>query len=124
MYSLDLVRSKEYIQQISEKSHNMIIAMDDILWSIDPQNDTMTETLLRLREFIAALQSRHQAIIQLVVDEKVRALKLDMKIRHEFFLLAKAALRAVIEDCNGKKTTLNIDLQKGKLLFKIQDETA
>ena len=54
----DVVRSKEYIQQISERSHNMIIMMDDILWSIDPKNDTMEETLLRLKEFVEALQHR------------------------------------------------------------------
>jgi ligand-binding sensor domain-containing protein len=120
----DLGRSKEYIQQISEKSHNMIIAMDDMLWSIDPKNDTMSETLMRLREFIAALQSRHQAIIQLSVDNKVHSLILDMKVRHEFFLLAKSALRAVVEDCGGKKTSVHIDFHHHKLHFKIQDETA
>jgi hypothetical protein len=61
----DVVRSKEYIQQISERSHNMIIMMDDILWSIDPKNDTMEETLLRLKEFVEALQHRNNALISL-----------------------------------------------------------
>ena len=32
----DIERSKELIEQISEKSNNMITALDDMLWSIDP----------------------------------------------------------------------------------------
>jgi signal transduction histidine kinase len=47
----DIDRSKEFIEQISHKSHSMILAMDDILWSIDPQNDSMEKSLLRMMEF-------------------------------------------------------------------------
>src|SRR5438046_5299582 len=37
----DIDRSKDYIDQISAKSRTMIESMDDILWSIHPENDTM-----------------------------------------------------------------------------------
>lgn len=120
----DIVRSKEYIQQISEKSHNMMTAMDDMLWSIHPENDTMEKTLLRLNEFIDALQSRYEARIHLVVESKVRSLRLDMDTRHNFFLLLKATLRAVVEDAGGKNTTLQIENTRSSLLLKIRDYTA
>ena len=54
----DVDRSKEYIDQISDKSHNMIIAMDDILWTIDPRNDSMEKSLLRMMEFADALEKQ------------------------------------------------------------------
>jgi signal transduction histidine kinase len=97
----DIVRSKEYIEQISEKSHNMIIAMDDILWSIDPENDAMDETIMRLQEFISSLQSRYQCIVNLKIEDDVHQLKLDMKLRHEFFILLKSGLRLIIEEAGG-----------------------
>lgn len=120
----DIVRSKEYIQQISEKSHNMMIAMDDMLWSIHPENDTMEKTLLRLSEFIASLQSRYEAHINLAVENKVRSLRLDMDTRHNCFLLLKATLRAVVEDAGGRNTTLQIEHTRSSLLLKIRDYTA
>ena len=52
----DITRSKEYIDQISEKSTKMIISMDDMLWSLDPQNDNMEKTILRMHEFTDALK--------------------------------------------------------------------
>jgi ligand-binding sensor domain-containing protein len=117
----DVVRSKEYIQQISERSHNMIIMMDDILWSIDPKNDTMEETLLRLKEFVEALQHRNNALISLAVDNRVLSLELEMKARHELFLVMKLALRMIVEDAYGTSTQINLDKVKSNLIFKLND---
>jgi Y_Y_Y domain len=120
----DIIRSKEYIDQISDKSSKMIISMDDMLWSLDPQNDNMGKTILRMHEFTDALRNRHSADIQMVSEEKVHSLELDMKSRHEFFLLFKLALRMVIEQAHGKKVLINIDLVRPKLSLKLNDSEA
>jgi ligand-binding sensor domain-containing protein/signal transduction histidine kinase len=118
----DLTRSKEYIDQISEKSHNMIIAMDDMLWSIDPQNDSMEKTFLRMLEFVDALTNRHNANIDMLVDEQARALELDMKSRHEMLLIFKEVLRNMVQESTGSHILINIDQVKSKLSLKIQDD--
>lgn len=118
----DLTRSKEYIEQISEKSHNMIIAMDDMLWSIDPQNDSMEKSLLRMLEFVDALINRQGASIDILVDEHVRSLQLDMKSRHEMLLIFKEVLRNMVHEHKGNHILINIDLIKSKLSLKIQDD--
>ena len=46
----NIEQSKEFITQISTKSSYMMEAMDDMLWSIDPQNDSMKKTILRIKE--------------------------------------------------------------------------
>jgi signal transduction histidine kinase len=120
----DIDRSKEYIDQISDKSHNMIIAMDDILWSIDPENDSMEKSLLRMMEFADALRNRHGAHIELALDKKVRSLRLDMKTRHEVFFIFKEALRTIVQYSGGKQTLIHIDLFKNRLSVKLQDATA
>lgn len=118
----DLTRSKEYIEQISEKSHNMIIAMDDMLWSIDPQNDSMEKTLLRMLEYVDALINRQGANIDILVDEHIRSLQLDMKARHEMLLIFKEVLRNMAQESKGNHILINIDLIKSKLSLKIQDD--
>jgi len=118
----DLTRSKEYIDQISEKSHNMIIAMDDMLWSIDPQNDSMEKSLLRMLEFVDALINRHGANIDILVDEQVRSLQLDMKSRHEMLLIFKEVLRNMVQESRGNHILINIDLVKSRLSLKVQDD--
>lgn len=117
----DLDRSKEYIDQISDKSRRMIDAMDDMLWSLNPENDSMEKTILRMKECAEGLQNTHSTHIQMEVDERVKAVKLDMKARHEFFLIFKEATRHVAEEANGSPTLINIDLSSGKLLMKIRN---
>ena len=121
----DLERSKEYIQQISQKSSHMVTAMEDILWSLDPDNDSMEKSLLRMREYIDALKNRYAASIDLAVDKKVTAVNLDMKKRLEFFILFKESLRAIVQYAAGRKTQINLGLSGNKLLqLTIQDSTA
>lgn len=120
----DIDRSKEFIDQISHKSHTMILAMDDILWSIDPQNDNMEKSLLRMMEFSDVLKNMFGAHIELALDKKVRLLKLDMKTRHDVFLIFKQALRMIVEFSDGKETLVHVDLFKNKLSIKLQDATA
>ena len=116
----DILKSKALIEQISEKSNDMIIAMDDMLWVIDPANDNMEKTVLRMNEFIDALRNRHEADIEIHVDEKVKDLKLDMKLRHGFFFIFKSALRCMVQYSGMKQVLHNIDLQKKGLCLEMQ----
>jgi ligand-binding sensor domain-containing protein/signal transduction histidine kinase len=117
----DIDRTKEYIAQIGAKSHNMIIAMDDILWSIHPGNDNMEKTLLRMTEFTDALKNRKGTNIEMAMDGKIKSLQLDMKSRHEFFLIFKDALRSMADHSNGTQILINIDLLGSRLSMKIHD---
>lgn len=102
-------KSAEFIQQIHSKSHKMIIAMDDMLWSIAPENDNMERTIARIREYTHSLNNRHAAHIELLVDPKVNSLKMEMQLRYESFLLFKDIIRGLVfagaKDCNMHLTS-------------------
>lgn len=121
----DIARTQEYIQQICDKSSHMVTAMDDILWSLDPANDSMESSLLRMREYVDSLETNYTASIAFNVEKNVTGLNLDMKKRLEFFILFKESLRAIIQYANGRQTHINLSLSNSKLLqLNIQDTTA
>lgn len=115
----DPEKSKEFIEQIHGKSHNMIIAMDDMLWSIDPENDNMEKTVLRMKEFAAALNNRHGSNISMVVDERLNKLNLNMQLRHESLLLFKESILGIVKagavDCK-----IHIWPEKNSLVYLLQ----
>jgi signal transduction histidine kinase len=115
----DPEKSKEYIEQIHAKSHNMMIAMDDMLWSIDPDNDNMSKTVERMKEYLDALNNRNAAEIDILVDKNVEALSLNMKLRHESFLLFKEAVKSLIY-AGAQKCSIHISYEKPKLQFTMQ----
>jgi signal transduction histidine kinase len=116
-------KSKEFIEQINSKSHNMIIAMDDMLWSISPDNDSMEKTVERMREYIDALQKRHDANISLLVDKKIEKLVLNMKLRHEAFILFKEGIKSLMT-AGVKNCGIQIGFEKNKLLYTMQFNNA
>ncbi|HYK45584.1 MAG TPA: two-component regulator propeller domain-containing protein [Parafilimonas sp.] len=120
----DTQRSKEYIDQISDKSKKMTDSLSDMLWTLDPSNDNMQKTILRMKETAEAFQSTHNTDIKLAVDDKVKTLKLNMKTRHELFFIFKEALRNISAHANGSPSLVDIDLSGGKLLMKIQNADA
>ncbi|MFT3679881.1 MAG: two-component regulator propeller domain-containing protein [Ferruginibacter sp.] len=112
-------KSKEFIEQIHSKSSTMIDSMDDMLWAISPDNDSMQKTVERMQEYTDGLNNQVGSHFELLVDEKVKSLKLDMQFRHEAYLLFKESiqrlLKAGADDC---KIYANMD--KNILVFTIQ----
>lgn len=120
----DINRSKEYIDQISEKSRSMMDAMDDMLWSLDPANDNMERTILRMKEFAEGLQNQYPIDIQMEVDKSVLSVKAGMKVRHELFLIFKEALTLIAGSNMASHCIINIDKENNKLVLKIYDKAA
>lgn len=115
-------QSKIYINEIHHKSHNMIIAMDDMLWSIDPANDSMRKTIDRIREFADALRNRYGVAINLQTDEKVGSLQPDMKVRHEVMIIYKLALRMLVEEMKSPQTTIHLNYMRSQLQLNVYSQ--
>lgn len=92
----DPLKSKEFIDQIHDKSGSMIVAMDDMLWSINPANDNMEKVVERLQEFIEGLNRENDTKISIEVEERVKILQLDMRVRHQLLILFKEAIQYLI----------------------------
>jgi ligand-binding sensor domain-containing protein len=95
----DPQKSKEFMAQIQSKSHHVIDAMNDMLWGIAPENDSMKNTLLRMEEQVERLQNRHDAQIDLLIEGEVKYLKLDMRKRYGVFLLFKEGVKGMLNVC-------------------------
>lgn len=115
----DPEKSKEFIEQIHGKSHNMMIAMDDMLWTIEPENDDMEKTILRMKEFTAALTNRHGGTISMLVDERLNKLKLNMQLRHEAFLLFKESIHGIVK-AGAADCKIHIWPEKNSLVYLLQ----
>jgi signal transduction histidine kinase len=118
----DPAKAGEYVEQIHSRSHHMIVAMDDMLWSLDPRNDNMQKTVERMREYIDALNNRHGAYIDMVVDRSVEQLKLNMKLRHDAFLLFKEGILNLVQ-AGVSICHIHFSLEKSMLVFLMQFDT-
>jgi ligand-binding sensor domain-containing protein len=118
----DIERTKDYIGQISNNSNRMIEVMDDMIWSINPENDELQYTITRMRKYAAQVQSQYNVEISFNVDKKVRELKLHMDKRHEFFQIYKEALLNAGMHAKSHFAAVSILYEKSTLKMTITDD--
>jgi signal transduction histidine kinase len=117
----DPVKASEFLGKISDNSQRMMEALDDIVWSIKPSNDSMQKISARMREFSANILESKDIDLHFTVDEKVFEIKLDMEARRDFFLIFKEAVNNVAKYSNCSKCTIHIGLHQHRLLLDVQD---
>ncbi len=117
----DPVKASEYIGKISDNSQRMMEAMDDIVWSIKPANDSMQKITARMREFATSILEAKDIELDFKVDEKVNDIKLNMEARRDFFLIFKEAVNNVAKYSRCSKCSIHISLHQHRLLLNVQD---
>jgi len=108
-----------YIEEIHNKSQNMITAMDDMLWSISPENDSMSKTLQRMKEYTDALKNNYATQIDILIDRKIENLSLNMKFRHDAYLLFKDVMTPLMQ-VGVKNCKIHIGLEKNDIIYTMQ----
>lgn len=116
-------KSKDFIEQIHSKSRNMTLAMEDILWSIDPENDNMHQLVQRLKEYVTMLKNRYLVQIDLLADEKLYQLRLNMEMRKEVFWFFRNGITTVVTS-GGTNNRIHITYEKNYLLYMLEFDTA
>ncbi|MDB5278712.1 MAG: hypothetical protein JWR61_3667 [Ferruginibacter sp.] len=115
----DPEKSKEFIQQINGKSQQMMVAMDDMLWGISPENDSMQKTIERIKEHVDSLRNRYDSEINLLIDKKVEALELDMKLRQHICWFIKSGSTNIVRT-GATECNLHIGVEKNNLVYTIE----
>lgn len=118
----DIPRTKEYIGQISDASNRMVQAMYDMVWSINPGNDNLPDTIARMKEFAVEIENSHGLVIVFDIDQQVMKLQLDMEYRYEILSIFKEAITNAARHASAKHIQLSLRLRNSKLIMLIEDD--
>lgn len=111
----DIEQSRDYIDEITLKSRQMVGAMNDVLWSIDPRNDSMEKVAELMKEYAVSAGDSHDVQIDIAIDHKVKDLRLDMKKRLDLISLYRMGLMLLVKNAAGNTVFIDVD-QPGRLL--------
>ncbi len=120
--STDAVKTAEYLSKISDNSQRMMEAMDDIVWSIKPTNDSMQKIIARMREFATSVLEAKDIGLQFLADEEVYDIKLNMEARRDFFLVFKEAINNAAKYSKAEKVVVNLTAKNKKLTLSVKDD--
>jgi two-component sensor histidine kinase len=118
----DKERTREYINQISDSSNRMVQAMYDMVWSINPENDTLQDTVERMRAYAAEIESQYSPNIVFQIDEQAAEIRLSMESRYEMLSIYKEAVSNAARHANAKYIEVNIQFKRPALTLCIRDD--
>jgi signal transduction histidine kinase len=118
----DRNRTKEYIGQISEASNRMVQAMYDMVWSIDPKNDTVSDTIDRMKSFAGEIENTYPISVDFDIDRQVERLQLDMERRYELLCIFKEAVTNAAKHSDGRHIKVSIRYNRPKLMMMVIDD--
>jgi signal transduction histidine kinase len=87
----------EVVQKISTTSTDMISEMNDIVWSINPRNDSMQKILQRMESFAKPLLQSKNLAFEFNYDAGVLQVNLTMEQRKNFYLIFKEIVNNVLK---------------------------
>jgi two-component sensor histidine kinase len=118
----DKERTREYINQISDSSNRMVQAMYDMVWSINPENDTLHHTVERMRSYAAEIESQYSPNIVFQIDEQAAEIRLSMETRYEMLSIYKEAVSNAARHAHAKYIQVSIQYKKPALTLCIRDD--
>jgi signal transduction histidine kinase len=118
----DRERTKEYIAQISDTSNRMVQAMYDMVWSIDPKNDTMLDTIERMKSFAVETENLHNIDILFDIEEAAADLKFDMAHRYELLSVFKEAVSNIVKHSDARNVQVSLRLKNSRFYMLVEDD--
>lgn len=110
------------LQKIKDRSSAIMEKMDDIVWAINPQHDTMEELLSRMKEFAAELLEPANIDYQFEEKGDFTTMKLDVRRRKELYLLFKEAVNNAMKYSGCRTIVIRLEQEHGRLRMEIGDD--
>jgi ligand-binding sensor domain-containing protein/two-component sensor histidine kinase len=108
--------------RISEESIVAQQALDDIIWSVNSNNDTLNQTMARMRRYAAEVFEPVGINCNLDFENIPGDIKLNMEQRKDIYLVFKECLNNVIKHASAKNVFIKIEVERNVFQLKIADD--
>jgi signal transduction histidine kinase len=110
-----------YFEQIANKSREMVMALDEIVWAMNPTHDSLASMVsyfsLYAERFLGLGNITWRLEQPFGLDDHV----VDSRQRHQLFLAFKEALTNVVRHSEATEVRLNIRVEHGHIRLTISD---
>lgn len=113
---------KDVLQKISTTSTDMISEMNDIVWAINPGNDSMEKIVQRMESFARPLLQVKGISFAFKYDAAVLQLNLPMEKRKNFYLIFKEAVNNVLKYSACKNLWVKVSLSHNHVTLQVRDD--
>ncbi len=109
------------LEQIGDASRKIIEVMSDIVWTINPKNDTFENIILRMSTLAYNLLKAKNIEHTFRADESLNETKLSLESRRNFYLIFKEALNNLVKYSNATRASIILANENGLIKLAVRD---
>ncbi len=117
-----IARVEALLEDIGSTSRGLIDAMNDIVWAVDPKNDSFEFLLLRMKTHAARMFDAKGINYEIDIPAALSHLHLPLGFRRRFYLIFKEAVNNIIRHAHASKVLLKIRQEGRSLVMTIADD--
>lgn len=114
--------SNDVLSKIGLASRELIDKMSDIVWSLNPKNESFEQLQNRMMAFAAMMFAPLNIFYTFIADEELKIILLTNEQRKNIFLIFKEALYNIVKYACCKNVHVLLSVQKNDLTMIIQDD--
>ncbi|HEX7845548.1 MAG TPA: ATP-binding protein [Chitinophagaceae bacterium] len=106
---------------IGSNSRKIIESMSDIVWTINPENDSFEKIIVRMRSFAHQVLKAKKIEYTFEADEKLNLISLPMQVRKNFYLVFKEAITNLVKYSGASKVSISLNEADKMIILKVRD---
>ena len=107
---------------IAASARDVVDALGDVVWAVDPRRDDLESIFRRLREYGSEIIGGNGTRWSCVSTGELGAVTLTPEARRQLFLLLKEALTNAARHAAAANVTLRVELTKRELRIELADD--
>ena len=113
--------AQDIVERIGDRSEKMMEAMSDIVWSINPVNDSIEKMLVRMKQYAAEMMDSTNIEYSFTVDEKMIRTKISSEARKDIYLIFKESINNAIKHSQCSQIFIELNLKGKNLEMFVRD---
>jgi two-component system sensor histidine kinase UhpB len=110
-----------HLKKIANHSARMMENMSDIVWSINPRNDSLEQVVIKMKEFAAEILEPKNMEYVFNIENNIQVVKLDAEKRKNIFLIFKEAVNNAAKYSEGSNLTISLFTKHNALHLLVED---
>jgi ligand-binding sensor domain-containing protein/signal transduction histidine kinase len=110
------------LARIAETSRALVDSMSDIVWAINPEVDSLSDLIYRMRRFAEDILSASEIELTFHEPELRPDPSLGPDIRREIFLILKESVTNIAKHAECARVTIAIDSDRHRLRLRVTDD--
>jgi ligand-binding sensor domain-containing protein/two-component sensor histidine kinase len=114
--------ASESLERIADVSRGLVDSMSDIVWAINPEADTLSDLVHRMRRFVEDTLGASDVAVTFIAPTTVHDLTLGADVRREVFLILKESVTNIAKHAAARTVAIELGIRGRHLHLDVRDD--